>query len=184
MSHVLILRAADFAARRHRGQRRKDEDSSPYINHPLRVARLLAEVGGVDDPEIIAAALLHDTVEDTATVPEDIARAFGERVRDLVLEVSDDTSLSARDRKRAQIEHAPCLSPGAALIKLGDKISNIRDIIDSPPRGWSRERRGDYLDWAEAVIAGCPSVNQALEALFRDTLAEGRRALAATTDDA
>ena len=174
----MILKAADFAARRHRDQRRKGAGQSPYINHPLRVAHLIAEVGGVDDAEIIAAALLHDTVEDTDTRPEEIAQLFGERVRELVMEVSDDKGLDFKARKRLQIEHAPGLSPGAVLIKLADKISNIRDIIDAPPEGWSVERRARYLDWAEAVIDGCRQCNPALESLFRDTLAEGRQALA------
>ena len=102
MSLDLVLRAADFAAHRHRGQLRKDEAGSPYINHPLRVARLLSSVGGVRDPEVLAAALLHDTVEDTATSADEIAEAFGARVRDLVLEVSDDKGLAAAERKRQQ----------------------------------------------------------------------------------
>jgi guanosine-3',5'-bis(diphosphate) 3'-pyrophosphohydrolase len=180
VNHALVLHAADFAATRHREQRRKDARNSPYINHPLRVAYLLACVGGVDDAEIIAAALLHDTVEDTATSLDEIAHAFGPRVRDLVAEVSDERGLSAAQRKQAQIAHAPALSTGAALIKLGDKTSNIRDIVDSPPQGWSVERRRAYLDWAEAVIDACPRVNAELEALFRDTLAQARRALEAT----
>jgi len=182
MSVALVLKAADFAARRHRGQTRKDEDRSPYINHPLRVAQLLSDVGEVHDMEVLAAALLHDTVEDTDTTPGDIADAFGQRVRDLVLEVSDEKHLSAGQRKQVQIDHAPTLSRGAVLIKLGDKTSNIRDIIDSPPRGWSLERRVRYLDWAEAVIDRCPPVNPALEALFWDTLAEARQVLARDAD--
>jgi guanosine-3',5'-bis(diphosphate) 3'-pyrophosphohydrolase len=177
VTHALILRAADFAARQHRDQRRKGVRRWPYINHPLRVACLLVEVGDVDDPEILAAALLHDTVEDTGTLPEELARCFGERVRDLVLEVSDDKGLSWSERKRAQIEHAPRLSGAAVLIKLADKTANIRDIIDSPPEGWSVERRQRYLEWAQAVIEGCAPANEALEQLFDDTLAEARRAL-------
>lgn len=174
MSVSVILRAADFAADRHRHQRRKDERASPYINHPLHVARLLSEVGEVDDVHVIVAGLLHDTVEDTDTTPAQIADFFGERVRDLVLEVSDDTALSSPQRKRLQIDGAPGLSRGAVLIKLADKTSNIRDIIDSPPRGWSLDRRCRYLDWAQAVVAGCQPASAALESLFRATLAEAR----------
>ena len=177
MSHVLVLRAADFAASRHREQRRKDARGSPYINHPLRVAHLLAQVGGVADAQVLAAALLHDTVEDTATSLDEIAQCFGARVRDLVAEVSDDRGLNAAQRKQAQIAHAPALSADAVLIKLGDKISNIRDIIDSPPQGWSLVRRRAYLDWAEAVIDACPRSSPELEALFRVTLREARDAL-------
>jgi len=179
----LVLRAADFSARRHRRQQRKDEAGSPYINHPIRVACLISSVGGVDDEQVLAAALLHDTVEDTTATPEDITREFGEPVRALVMEVSDDTTLASPDRKRAQVDSAAGLSEGAVLIKLADKISNIQDIIDSPPRGWSLQRRVRYLDWAEAVVDGCPRVNDALESLFRETLASARDVLAGESDE-
>ena len=172
--HQLVLRAADFAAAKHRDQRRKDQRESPYINHPIKVATLLAQIGEVDDAEVLAAALLHDTLEDTATTRDELEKRFGERVLRLVLEVSDDKSLTSAERKSRQISEAPQLSRGAALIKLADKISNIRDIIDSPPKGWSVERRQSYLDWAEAVIDGCPQVSHALEQLFRQTLDECR----------
>ncbi len=181
MSLPLVLAAADFAAVRHRDQRRKGEHAWPYINHPLRVAELLSRVGGVDDAEVIAAALLHDTVEDTATRPDEIERRFGARVRDLVMEVSDDKGLAARERKREQIARAPQLSHGAALIKLADKIANVGDIVQSPPAGWSLERRQDYLAWAEAVVDACPPVSPELDALFRDTLARAREGLARAT---
>jgi guanosine-3',5'-bis(diphosphate) 3'-pyrophosphohydrolase len=177
MSAPIILRAADFAADCHRNQRRKDERASPYINHPLHVARLLSDVGGIDDAQVIVAGLLHDTVEDTDATPAQLAGLFGERVRDLVMEVSDDTQLVASERKRLQIDGAPRLSRDAVAIKLADKTSNIRDIIDSPPRGWSLDRRRRYLDWAQAVIDGCQAVNPALEKLFRATLAEARGVL-------
>jgi guanosine-3',5'-bis(diphosphate) 3'-pyrophosphohydrolase len=183
MNLLLVLRAADFAADRHRHQRRKDERGSPYINHPLNVARLLSEVGGVDDEQVIVAGLLHDTIEDTDTTPEQIAEQFGERVRDLVLEVSDDTRLRSPQRKRAQIDGAPGLSRSAVLIKLADKTSNIRDIIESPPRGWSLERRCRYLDWAQAVVDGCRPANQALESLFYATLGEARAVLSQLEED-
>lgn len=173
----LVLRAADFAATMHRGQERKDEARSPYINHPVRVAAMLAEVGAVDDAEVLAAALLHDTVEDTVATHEEIRDRFGETVHGLVREVSDDTSLKSAQRKQAQIEGAAGLSPGAVLIKLADKTCNIEDIINSPPRGWSLERRARYLDWAEAVIDRCAPVNAALESGFRQALARARRTL-------
>ena len=178
MSLPIIVRAANFAAERHRHQRRKDEHASPYINHPLHVANLLSEVGGIDDAQVIAAALLHDTVEDTDTTPAQIGELFGERVRDLVMEVSDDTQLVSSARKRQQIDGACLLSHDAVLIKLADKTSNIRDIIESPPRGWSVDRRRRYVDWAEAVIDRCQQVNPPLESLFRATAAAARQALA------
>jgi guanosine-3',5'-bis(diphosphate) 3'-pyrophosphohydrolase len=179
VTHALVLHAADFAARRHRHQKRKDEAGSPYINHPVRVAWLLSSVGAVDDEHVLAAALLHDTVEDTSATPADIRREFGPRVYSLVMEVSDDTTLAAPDRKRVQIESAPALSEGAVLIKLADKTANIQDIIDSPPQGWSLQRKVRYLDWAESVVDGCASVNDPLQSLFRKTLAHARDVLAA-----
>ena len=155
MDHKLVLKAAQFAALKHRDQRRKDVEASPYINHPISVARVIAEVGGVDDPEILVAALLHDTLEDTDTSSEELDEEFGERVRKLVEEVTDDKGLPKGARKERQIDHAANISQGAVLIKLGDKISNVLDVTNSPPTNWSLERRKDYLDWAEAVINNC-----------------------------
>ncbi|OLP17373.1 phosphohydrolase [Leptolyngbya sp. 'hensonii'] len=177
MSQLFLLQAMDFAARKHRDQRRKDENASPYINHPIAVALVLAEVGGVNDPEVLAAAILHDTIEDTGTTPEELEKIFGARVRSLVEEVTDDKQLPKLERKQRQIEHARELSPGATMIKLGDKINNVRDITHSPPVDWSLERRQEYLNWAEAVINNCPSVNADLRACFFRILAQGRQRL-------
>src|ERR1700739_117540 len=116
-----VLSAATFAAERHRGQRRKGKDASPYINHPLALASLLAE-RGERDPKVLMAALLHDTVEDTATSFEDIEHCFGSEVADIVREVTDDKTLPKAERKRLQIEHAARLSRRAKLVKLADKI--------------------------------------------------------------
>ena len=173
-----LLKAAYFAAEKHRGQTRKDSDGSPYINHPLSVALIIAETGGVSDTEVLAAALLHDTIEDTDTTEEELEKEFGSRVLSLVLEVTDDKSLPKKVRKQKQIEHAEHLTKEAALIKLADKITNIRDISRSPPEGWSWERRKEYLDWSERVIANCPKANEPLERLFAETLEQGRKNLA------
>jgi len=177
MNHQLVLKAVEFAANKHRNQRRKDVNASPYINHPISVALLLSEIGGVDDPEVLAGALLHDTLEDTDTAPEELEATFGARVRKLVEEVSDNKALPKDERKKHQIEHARELSTGAVLIKLGDKIANVTDVTTAPPAGWDLERRIKYLDWAEAVINNCPQVNQALEEHFFEVLDQGRQAL-------
>jgi (p)ppGpp synthase/HD superfamily hydrolase len=176
-NELLILRAIDFAARKHRDQRRKDEEASPYINHPISVSLLLAEIGNVIDPEVLSAAILHDTLEDTDTTPEELEAAFGMRIRKLVQEVTDDKKLPKTKRKELQIEHAAHLSAEAVLIKLGDKISNVLDVTHSPPADWDLQRRKEYLDWAEAVVKKCPRVNGALEARFAHILEEGRRRL-------
>ena len=173
----LAQKAAQFAAQKHKGQIRKGRDECPYIDHLKSVARVIAEVGGIEDPEILSAAWLHDTLEDTETTPEELEANFGERVRQLVEEVSDDKSLPKDERKQLQIQHAPKLSLDAVLIKLGDKISNIIDVTNTPPTHWTLERRKYYLDWAEAVINNCPKVNTALEQHFAEVLKKGRRRL-------
>ena len=165
-----ILSAAIFAAERHRDQRRKGKDASPYINHPLALASLLAG-RGEHDAALLMAALLHDTVEDTATSFEDLERAFGHEVADLVREVTDDKRLAKAERKRLQIEHAAQLSRRAKLVKLADKICNLRDMSVSPPTGWSLERRREYFDWAKAVVDRMRGVHSQLEALFDEEYA-------------
>ena len=177
MTNTLILKAAHFAAEKHRDQRRKDENASPYINHPISVALAIAQIGGVDDPEILAAALLHDTLEDTKTEPEELEAEFGKKVCEYVLDGSDDKTLPKDERKRRQIEHAKKISKSAALIKLGDKISNVTDVINSPPEDWDINRRKEYLDWAEKVIENCPKVNDRMENKFQEIIKQGREAL-------
>ena len=173
----VLLRAIVFSADKHRRQRRKDGEKSPYINHPVAVADLLANVGGVTDLTTLVAAVLHDTIEDTDTTPEELERLFGPVVRVVVEEVSDDKSLPKEVRKRLQIEHAPHVSSRAKLVKLGDKIANVRDVNQNPPQDWSIERRRGYLDWAEQVVAGCRGTNELLEREFDRVTREGRAAL-------
>lgn len=174
----LLLKAMAFSANRHRHQRRKGADAPPYINHPLDVADTLANVGGVEHLPTLIAAVLHDTIEDTSTSPEELEALFGRDVRLLVEEVSDNKTLPKAERKRLQIEHAPRLSVPAKLIKLADKISNVRDVTLNPPAGWSLERRREYLEWAEQVIAGCRGVNELLDQCFDMAMRKGREALA------
>lgn len=174
MSAARLLAAAAFAADKHRRQRRKDGDATPYINHPLAVAHLLAAVGGVTDPDVLAAALLHDTLEDTATTPAELDAAFGEPVRRLVEELTDDKGLPKAERKRLQEERAPHKSPGAALVKLADKACNVADLAACPPAGWPAERVREYLNWAERVVGRLPRVNPPLEAHFAAVLGAAR----------
>src|SRR5882672_11048687 len=128
-----ILKALRFASIKHRDQRRKDAEVSPYINHPIEVAELLARVGRVTDLVILQGAILHDTIEDTKTTPEELEAAFGPEVRRVVEEVTDDKRLPKAERKRLQIEHAPHLSECAKQIKIADKISNVQAVIKTPP---------------------------------------------------
>ena len=163
---TLILRAASFAAHKHRNQRRKDAHASPYINHPLALARVLAEVGGVSDAATLCAALLHDTVEDTETTEQELVDAFGAEIAGIVMEVTDDKTFDKARRKQLQIEHAAHISGKAKLVKLADKISNVQDLSSSPPVGWPLERKQAYFDWAKAVVDQMRGSNSALEAMF------------------
>ena len=166
-----LLKAISFAAKKHAAQKRKGADEEPYINHVLEVANLLANVGQVTDFDVLIAAVLHDTVEDTATTATEIDEKFGANVGKMVMEVTDDKSLPKAERKLLQIEHAPHLSDGAKLIKLGDKISNIRDVTENPPDGWSLNRRIEYVNWGEQVINGLRGVNANLEKYFDELIA-------------
>lgn len=174
----LFIRALEFAATRHSGQIRKGDTEEPYINHPISVAFVLSEVGGVADQAILAAALLHDTVEDTDTTLEELRSLFGETVESLVAELTDDKTLPKEERKLLQISHAPSLSADAKLLKLSDKICNLRDVVGKPPKDWSDERRREYLEWTAQVIAGCRGVNPAMEALYDSELDAGRESTA------
>lgn len=173
-----LLAALEFAAERHRDQRRKGREASPYINHPIAVTRLLAEVGNVSDPVLLQAAILHDTVEDTETTLDELEARFGPEVRRVVEEVTDDKSLPKLERKRLQIEHAPQRSNRAKQLKVADKSSNLIDIAHRPPENWTPERKQEYFDWAERVVEGCRGVNSALETRFDEVLGEARESLA------
>lgn len=177
MNVASLLAAVRFSAEKHRDQRRKGVNASPYVNHPIEVASMLANVAGVRDDATLIAAILHDTIEDTRTTPEEIEENFGAKIRSIVLEVTDDKRLPKAERKRLQIEHAPHMSSAAKLIKIADKVSNVSELIVSPPTDWSLERRREYLDWAEQVVAGCRGVSDALDAKFDETLQAARAAI-------
>ncbi len=173
----LLFKAYRFSAGKHRNQRRKDSVKSPYINHPIEVAQLLWNVGGVRDANVLLAAILHDTIEDTNTGPEEIRDNFGDEVLSLVLEVTDDKNLPKIKRKRLQIEAAPKKSNGARLITLADKCCNIHDLNSMPPKNWNHKRRTEYLQWTEQVVAGLRSTNAALEEYYDRELTNGKAIL-------
>ena len=172
-----LIQAINFAAKKHSRQKRKGADEQPYINHPLEVLNILVNVGKIEDYDVLIAAVLHDTIEDTKTSAEEITELFGADVCGYVLEVTDDKSLLKAERKQLQIEHAPHLTNGAKYIKLADKISNIRDVSENPPDGWSDERRLKYIEWGEKVIAGLRGVNANLEKYFDETVSSARQTL-------
>lgn len=165
---ALVLKAIEFAARKHRDQRRKDKRASPYINHPIALANVLWFEGGVSDPVVIAAALLHDTIEDTETSWQELRGEFGDAVAEIVLEVTDVKWLKKNLRKRLQVARARHSSVQARLVKLADKIVNLRDVASHPPAVWTLERRREYFEWAKEVIDQLRGTHPELERRFDD----------------
>jgi GTP diphosphokinase / guanosine-3',5'-bis(diphosphate) 3'-diphosphatase len=170
----IVLAASAFAAHKHRDQRRKGAEASPYINHPIAVANVLANEADITEPVILAAALLHDTIEDTDTTADELTAQFGREIAAIVLEVTDDKSLPKQERKRLQVAHAATLSEKAKLVKLADKICNLRDMNHSPPVGWSTQRKAEYFAWAKQVVDPMRGVSPTLERLFDAAFAQGR----------
>jgi guanosine-3',5'-bis(diphosphate) 3'-pyrophosphohydrolase len=178
---ALLLKALEFAAERHRKQFRKGLDKTPFINHPIQVASLLANEANETDPVLLAAAILHDVIEDTVESVSErddlsclIAGMFGEEVLFLTMEVTDDKTLDKKERKRLQVENASHKSVNARKLKIADKIMNLRDITDNPPADWPLQRIFAYLDWAENVVAGLRGVNKKLEDMFDESLSRSR----------
>ncbi|MBP2229157.1 (p)ppGpp synthase/HD superfamily hydrolase [Azospirillum agricola] len=173
-----FARALDFAAHKHIDQRRKGVRAEPYVNHLSEVALLVAEATGGADPVVVIAALLHDTLEDTDASYEEIERLFGPEVVKVVAETTDDKRMSKAERKQHQIDAAPTASTRAKLVKLADKVSNLRSMAASPPADWPLTRKVEYFEWAHAVVAGLRGTDARLEALFdrayHDGLAELR----------
>ena len=160
----LIKRAERFARERHAGQCRKGTSKEPYTTHLEEVATLVEKWGG--SQEAIAAAWLHDTVEDCPpTSFQEITGIFGSNVSDIVRELTDDKSLPKQRRKDLQIFKAPQKTPMAALVKLADKSSNVLAIAKSPPSGWSLQRRLEYIEWAKTVVRRLP---QLLTSAFKE----------------
>jgi (p)ppGpp synthase/HD superfamily hydrolase len=171
----LLLKGACFAAEKHKDQRRKDPNETPYINHPLGVAYILTQCG-VTDVDVLVAAMLHDTVEDTETSLEEIAKTFNPKIASIVNEVTDDKSLGKQERKNMQVVNAPTKTKEAKLVKMADKIYNLRDLQRSVPTGWTQERVQEYFVWAKKVTDGLMStgvVNEDLEKLLEDVYKKG-----------
>lgn len=168
----LILKALEFSARKHKNQRRKDSETSPYINHPISLANILCNEAHITDVNVICAALLHDTIEDTETEAEELESEFGLEIKDIVMAVTDDQSLLKHERKQAQIDHAADISAEAKLVKLADKISNLRDVSSNPPPHWSLARRQEYFDWAKNVIDQLRGIHPQLESIFDTAYAD------------
>jgi (p)ppGpp synthase/HD superfamily hydrolase len=168
---IAVMRAANFAAKRHTHQRRKGAAQEPYINHLLEVASLVTEATNGTEPNVTIAALLHDTIEDQNVSADAIASEFGHDAPVLFWK----SATTRRFRKRSA--SADRLSPRrrkadkAKLIKLADKTSNLRAVANSPAADWSVERRLEYVEWAKSVVAGIRGTSPWLEKQF-DVAAE------------
>lgn len=165
---ILYTKCIDFAAKKHKNQRRLDTEKTPYINHPIGmpegvidfylffelfhsivkfffssgVANILAEEGGITDLNVLMAAILHDTVEDTETTFDELETHFGSKIRGIVDECSDDKTKPKMERKRLQIEHAKNATFEAKLVKLADKLYNLRDLERCTPENWTKVHFG------------------------------------------
>lgn len=178
MSDVLLIaRAWNFSAERHAKQKRKGEAQEPYVNHLAEVGELVATATEGRDANLVAAAVLHDTIEDTATLLAELASVFNADIADLVSEVTDHKRLDSAERKRAQVMHAAAKSPRAKILKLADKTSNLRSLVKSPPMDWSLQRKRDYLAWAKEVVQGLRGANAWLEARFDEAAEQLERSL-------
>ncbi|EFO28266.1 hypothetical protein LOAG_00223 [Loa loa] len=170
MDICIVIKACNFAAERHRLQRRKDVSQTPYINHPIGVANILISEAGVTDSATIAAALLHDTVEDTATTFQEISGLFGEEISRIVQECTDDKSLPVSVRKQLQVKNAARHSHKAKLVHLADKLYNLRDLERATPVGWDAQRVKEYFTWSKAVVSELKGTNAALEIALDDII--------------
>jgi guanosine-3',5'-bis(diphosphate) 3'-pyrophosphohydrolase len=164
---AVVFAAAQFAAEKHAGQTAKN--GQPYINHPIEVAFLLADVGGIESPEVIAASLLHDVIEKCGVTRDELANLFGDTIANLVLELTDDKGLPEDERRRHQTAAAANLSPNAKLIRLADKISNLRQLLTVSDSA-SREPLKRYADWTSELLPKLAGVSPSLEALLSETL--------------
>ncbi len=167
----MLIKAALYAAEKHKYQRRKGFNQVPYINHPLKVVDTLIDCGE-HDHDLLIAAVLHDVIEDTDATEDEIAELFNTEISKLVMEVSDNKDLPYTIRKEQQVESAPNLSHKAKLIKVADKICNIKDILNYP-LDWSPERKLAYLSWSKEVVEGCRGINGQLESVFDRIIEEG-----------
>jgi guanosine-3',5'-bis(diphosphate) 3'-pyrophosphohydrolase len=167
MERELQDRALQFALKAHTGQFRKDGVTS-FIRHPIAVAAGLMGAG-VTCQVTLAAALLHDVLEDTPTTYEELREAFGAEVADLVVELTDDKTLSQAERKRLEILHAKTASERAKQIKIADKRENLYDIMERPASGWDATRCRHYCEFACAIVEAASGAHKGLEKLFFET---------------
>lgn len=171
-----LLEALDFAAQRHSAQRRKGPDAAPYVNHLIEVAMLVSSVAGVEDVDVLIAAVLHDVLEDTPTSADEVEERFGSRVCRMVEALSDDKSLPRPRRRAITLEELPEMDAQVKVIKLADLSSNIKLL----PPNWSDERKLEYLEWSERAATICSCECEPLAELYWQRARATRAALEAS----
>jgi len=168
--HRPLLEAASFAARAHRHQLRKD-GLTPYAAHPFRVCLIVRHVFGIDDPDLLAAAVLHDTIEDTTTDFDDLEERFGARVAGWVAALSKDTRLPDSQRESAYMATLAAAEPAVKVAKLADVFDNLTDCrhLSARARQRTAERSRKYL---AALETNLPDIARRPMELVRQLLAE------------
>lgn len=174
-----LLVAVEFAAKKHKGQVRKDAAKTPYIIHPIGVANLLWQTGNIRSVNVLTAALLHDTLEDTDATEVEVEELFGPRVLYTVKEVTNDPNLSGMENKKLQVEHAPTMSLDGQLVKLADRVYNVGDLKNPPP-SWSKEKIDEYYGWGEKLLNALPGTNAGLELSLEEKI-NAHRGITKTT---
>lgn len=164
-----VLEALVYAGRVHNGQRRRDTPGSPHLKHVIQVVALLSGAG-VRDRQILTAAAVHDVLRDTDTKVQHLQDRFGQEVAGIVEELSADSVLSQVDRREELPSRVRDFSDSAQLIKLAEKISNLRDLAENAPIGWSRQRRRNYFDWADGVTQPLRGNSPELDKLLDEAL--------------
>ena len=166
----LPFEAAAFAARAHRHQTRKD-GQTPYVSHPFRVCLVVRHVFGIDDPRILAAALLHDIVEDTTTDYDDILEHFGPEVARWVAAVSKDPRMEFEEREAEYRKVLAAADWQGKVVKLGDLYDNIGDCKHFTKKAQQKTAKKSRL-YLAAVREGLPPEAQPAVRLVEARLAE------------
>ncbi len=168
MDYLKITNALLFAIERHSKQMR-DDNKTPFVSHPIAVCEILRE-NGITDTDIICAAYLHDTVEDTDATIEDINREFGKDVADLVFELTNDKSIPKPERDSRMIEYFKKASRGAKLIKLADRYHNLCSLPETP--SWSAGKKAEYVEESKRLLESLQGTHTNLEKMFGDKIKE------------
>lgn len=165
-----LLEAASFAARAHRHQLRKD-GQTPYVAHPFRVCLIVRHVFGIDEPDLLTAALLHDTIEDTTTDFDDIEERFGTKVAGCVAALTKDMRLPEAEREEAYIDALAVAEPAVKIAKLADIFDNLTDSrhLSNQSRQRTIERTRKYL---AALDRNLPDIARQPLAIVRQLLDE------------